>query len=107
MQIYQNIKKILENHEKRILHLETLIGKRKPTTTAQKRKKLTDHILGVRNMGFFSRPKTAPVVHKELQGIYHCELNRVEVALLRLQKRREFRKATKTINGKIYQAYVW
>ncbi len=107
MQITDSIRKILDDHEKRILHLETLVGKRKPTKTPKKQNKLTDHIIGLRDRGFFSRPKTAPEVHKELQGTYHCDLNRVAVALLRLQKRKEFRKATKAINGKIYQAYVW
>jgi hypothetical protein len=107
MQIDGSIKKILDDHEKRILHLETLIGKQKSPPAPKKRKKLTDHILDMRDKGFFSRPKTAPEVHKELQGIYHCEPDRVAMALLRLSTRKELRKATKKSAGKIYKAYVW
>ena len=107
MQIESSIKKILDEHEKRILQLEALVGKRKPAASPKKQKNLTDHILDIRNRGYFSRPKTAPEVHKELQSIYHCEPDRVVMALLRLATRKELRRATKKLGERKYKAYVW
>lgn len=106
-------KKILENHEERLAYLESIIGKAKTksgsTTTIHKNEKktLSDHIIALRDSGFFSRPETAVETHKKLQDNYHCDLNRVEVGLVRLAKRQLLRKASKVINGKKYQAYAW
>ncbi len=107
MQIEGSIKKILDDHEKRILHLESLIEKRKTATASKKQNNLTDHILAIRDKGFFNRPQTALEVHKELHGRYHCEPDRVAMALLRLATRKELRKAIKKIDEKKYKAYVW
>jgi len=102
------IKKILDDHEIRIKAIESIVGKHKKTRTIIKtRKGLPTYILELRDSGFFSQPKTAEETHKELQGKYHCETNRVSMALLRLAKKRELRKATKLINGQKYKAYVW
>ncbi len=68
---------------------------------------LSEHIIKLRNSGFFSRPRTAREVHGKLQGSYHCEIKRVGVALIRLQKARELRKTNKTENNKTNVAYVW
>lgn len=103
------IEQLLRDHEKRITRLESLCGKKK--TSAKKNNdvqmNLTDHILAARNGMYFSKPKTAEEIHKNLQGTYHCDLNRVAVALLRLADRRMLRRTTKAVNGKKYQAYVW
>ncbi len=68
---------------------------------------LPSHILALRDKGFFAKPKTAAEVHAELQATYHCEPNRVQMALLRLQRRKELRKASKTVERKVQVAYVW
>jgi hypothetical protein len=68
---------------------------------------LTDHILRLRDTGFFKQAKTAKDVHVKLQSQYFCELNRVMMALLRLQRRKLLRKATKMEGKKKQTAYVW
>jgi len=68
---------------------------------------LTDHILRLRDAGFFKQAKTAKDVHVKLQSQYFCELNRVMMALLRLQRRKLLRKATKMEGKKKQTAYVW
>ena len=64
-------------------------------------------ILKLRDKGFFKEPKTAIEVHSKLQPSYHCELNRVAMALLRLQRRKELRKSSKIFEEKRQVAYVW
>lgn len=101
------IKKILDEHEKRITTLESiLISKRVPTISKGK-KSLSDHIIDCRNKSFFSQAKTAEEVHEKIQQTYPCEFNRVAVCLLRLATRKELRKTTKVVNKKKYKAYVW
>ncbi|SRR5258706_1249237 len=70
---------------------------------------LPDHIMDLRdNKKFFGEPRTADEVHQELMSSnYHCERDRVYMALLRIAKRKELRKASKTINEKPLMAYVW
>ena len=68
---------------------------------------LPDRILDLRKAGFFKQQKTAQEVHAELQSTYPCDFNRVEVALLRLLKRKLLRITSKNINGKRLKAYVW
>jgi hypothetical protein len=68
---------------------------------------LPGHILNLRESGFFREPRTSAEVHAELQKNYSCLFNRVQMALLRLQRRRELRKATKKIDGQDQVAYVW
>jgi hypothetical protein len=70
-------------------------------------KNLPDWILRLRGEGFFEQPKTAKEVHEKLQSRYPCALNRVEVALLRLQKRKELRKTSKGTGKAEQVAYVW
>lgn len=103
-----DVKQVLHNHELRISQLESLLAKnKKPINSDQnQRKNLVDHIISLRDSEFFSQSKTSDEVYKKIQETYPCELNRVAVALLRLAKRRQLRKATKNINDKTYQAYV-
>lgn len=107
MESNRQMQKILYDHEKRISHLETLLSKPRTSKPVRDKRKLSDHVLELREKGFFSPPKTAEEVHKKLQEIYHCELNRVAVALLRLSKRKQLRRASKVVDKKTYQAYVW
>ena len=104
------VTKILADHERRLVKLESLLGK--PTSSKKpsrpgKRATLPQHILQLRDSGFFAQPRTADEVHKKLLPTYHCEQDRVAMALSRLASRRELRKATKTVNQRLYQAYVW
>jgi hypothetical protein len=67
---------------------------------------LPDHILKLRDTGFFNSAKTSSEVHARLQTKYPCEPDRVAMALLRLQRRRELRKASKVTGGRKQVAYV-
>ena len=107
MEAHDKVLKKLEGLEKRIVHLESLILDRRPHVVTSKRKTLRDHILSLRDEGFFSEPRTAQETHQEVQKSYPCELNRVEVVLYKLAQKRQLRKANKTINGKEYNAYAW
>jgi hypothetical protein len=69
--------------------------------------KLPDHILGLRDSGFMKQPKTGDEVHAKLQPSYHCDVNRVEGAMLRLHKRRLLRKTSKIVGNRKKVAYVW
>jgi hypothetical protein len=79
----------------------------KTASRSSQPKGLPGHILSLRSHGFFKEPRNPSEVHERLQTNYHCEFERVKVALLRLQKRRELRKATKNIEGHERVAYVW
>jgi len=70
-------------------------------------KTLPAWILKLRDEGQFKQPKTAREAHAKLQSYFPCDLNRVEVALLRLQKRKQLRKASKVVGDKKQVAYVW
>jgi hypothetical protein len=70
-------------------------------------KGLPAHILTLRESGFFREPRTAGEVHIKLSETYHCLLDRVQMALLRLQRRRELRKASKRVGDQDCAAYVW
>lgn len=78
-----------------------------PTAMSKKSSKLPDHILSLRDAGFMKQPKTGDEVHAKLQPIYHCDQNRVEVAMLRLHKKRLLRKTSKTVGKRNKVAYVW
>ena len=98
---------LIEDHEKRITRLESILSQRKTLAAPKDKQKLTGHITELRAKGFFAQPKTAGETHNKLKGTYHCELDRVAMALLRLAKRKQLRRATKIIDKKKYQAYVW
>jgi hypothetical protein len=67
-----------------------------------------DHIVSLREAGFFKEPKTAVEVHAKLQSSYHCDVNRVAVALLRVHKnKRALRKTSKIVGKRKQVAYVW
>jgi hypothetical protein len=68
---------------------------------------LPGHILALREGGFFREPRTPSEVHAKLLETYHCLLNRVQMALLRLLRRRELRKTIKKIGDQEVAAYVW
>jgi hypothetical protein len=97
---------ILKDHEKRISALELFIGSSKKQKIKAGKQSLSDHILELRDNGFFSQPKTAEETHTKLNPKYPCESNRVAMALLRLADGRQLRKTSKTISGKKYKAYA-
>ena len=70
-------------------------------------KSLSAHILKLRDQGFFKEPKTAHEVQVKLRPVYPCELDRVAMALLRLQRRKQLRKTSKMVGKKKQVAYVW
>lgn len=84
-------------------------AQKKPVATAAPSSpgSLPDHILHLRDTGFFRQPKTIDEVHVKLQSAYHCERDRVSMALLRLLKRKKLRKAFKMVNEEKQTAYVW
>src|SRR6266566_2602195 len=61
---------------------------------------LPERILGLREGGFFSKPKVSPEVFEEIKKKYYCQPDRVTMALIRLQKSQRLRKATKVHDGK-------
>ena len=103
----KDISRILADHEKRIASLEKRLDTGKKPKVNSDVKTLPEHIIELRDDGFFSQPKTAEETHSKLSMKYSCKLNRVAVALVRLAGKRQLRKASKTVNGKEYQAYVW
>lgn len=98
---------------KRLDHIEKAIfgtagvGLTKKTPKIYKKNTLPKLILQSRERGSFKQPKTPQEIHKKLQPIYSCDLNRVEVALLRLHEKRQLRKASKVVGRKKVTAYVW
>lgn len=68
---------------------------------------LGDHIIALRDNGFFKQPKTGQEVHAKLQSSYACEYDRVAMALLRLLKRKLLRVTSKSVGKKKLKAYVW
>ena len=73
----------------------------------KKRQSAFDLLIGLREEGFFKQARTAMDVHAKLQSHYSCALNRVAVALLRLQRRKLLRKTAKVIGKRKQTAYVW
>lgn len=110
METKEDIPKILADHERRLAKLESLLAKPiSPETTVRQKQlaSLPDRIIQLRESGFFVHPRTADDVHKKLSPTYHCQPDRVAMALLRLAKRKELRKAAKKLEERKYQAYVW
>lgn len=74
--------------------------------SVSKRRALPDYILELRDSGFLDLARTPTEVHAALKPKYPCDLDRVKVALLRLQRRRQLRKSSKTVGNKKMAAYV-
>jgi hypothetical protein len=68
---------------------------------------LPEHIIKLRDGGFFKEPRSAGEVHAKLQATYHCALDRVVMALLRVKNARKLRKTSKVVGKKKLIAYVW
>jgi hypothetical protein len=108
MTAQKSIDQRLENLEARVSKIESLLSPQaKPKSQTSKPITLSDHILTLRDKAFFAQPQTAGDVHAKLSEKYSCVVNRVAVALVRLSKTKQLRKASKSIDGKSYQAYVW
>jgi hypothetical protein len=76
-------------------------------TIATKPKGLPDHILALREAGFFREPRSSSEVHAKLMESYHCLPDRVQMALLRLYRRRDLRKTVKKDGDQEQSAYTW
>ena len=85
----------------------TFSEKRKIKPKAGGTKSLADHIFALRERNIFKKPLIPQEVHDKLETTYPCDLSRVKVELIRLQKRGQLRKASKSIKKKRYIAYVW
>jgi hypothetical protein len=68
---------------------------------------LPAHISKLKDQGFLKTPRTAVEVKEKLQPTYHCDIDRVAMALLRLHKRKQLRKTTKRVGARKHIAYVW
>lgn len=68
---------------------------------------LPERISHLRDSGFFAAPRTARGVQEKLASSYPCEVDRIAMALLRLNERKNLRKASKVVDGKKQVAYVW
>ena len=105
----KNLKQILS----RLKRLEIAVfgtaggGLIKKTPKTIKKNSLPKLIIQLRGQGFFKQPKTPLEVQKKLQPIYPCDPNRVEVALLRLHKKKQLRKTSRIVGGKKVLTYVW
>jgi hypothetical protein len=94
----------------RLSKLEAVVFQKKQSNKnvrKSKKNSLPDLILGLKESGFFSQPKTVKEVYEKLLSKYPCDVNRVQVALLRLKGRKLFRITNKIIGGKKVLAYVW
>jgi hypothetical protein len=80
---------------------------RRPAAKPASAKTLPAHILRLREGGLFKQAKTAKEVRQRLQAVYPCDLDRVAMVLLRLQRRKQLRKTSKKVGKKQQVAYVW
>ncbi len=105
----KDVNKKLEDHERRISILEKILGNDKKPKIKNNKQSLSEHIIKLRDDGFFSQSKTAEETRAKLSVKYPCELNRVEVALLRLagKKPTQLRITSKVVDKKKYKAYAW
>jgi hypothetical protein len=76
-------------------------------TAKVSRNTLPKRILELRTKEFFKVPRTAREAQEKLQSSYPCEVDRIAMALLRLNERKELRKASKVVDGKKQVAYAW
>ena len=68
---------------------------------------LPGHIINLRGHKAFKSPMTANEVQEKLQSTYACSVDRVAMALLRLQRKKMLRKTSKLVGKKKQVAYVW
>ncbi len=106
------MKNDLSNIIRRVEKLEKAVfasgGKKSPKTKLTGDKStLRSRVLDLRDANFFKQPKIASEVHTKLQATYSCDLNRVEVILLRISKKKLLRVTLKVVDGKKKKAYVW
>ena len=103
----KDVSKKLQDHERRISALEKILDNVKKPKIRGNKQSISDHIIELRDAGFFSQQKTAEETHTKLSGKYPCELNRVAVALVRLAGRKQLRVSSKVVGKKKYKAFVW
>lgn len=86
----KTIKQILKRLDRleKTVFLKTKKRSMREVSAPKRKSSLPHSILQLREQKFFKQPKTPLEVHKKLRPTYHCDLNRVEVALLRLNKKK-------------------
>jgi len=108
--VLQKIRTLLDEALKEVDRQPSRYKRTKPTKSAQKapvRNALPMHVLKLRDAGFFNPPKTYTETHSKLQPIYACDPNRVAVALVRLNDRKQLRKTSKIVGKRKLVAYGW
>lgn len=106
-------KKLIDQILARLDRIEKIVfdGQSKPRSEMRRSRSLSEglpaHILKLKDEQFFKEPKAISEVHSKLKGSYHCEPDRVAMALLRLQRRKQLRKSFKVIEKKKQVAYTW
>lgn len=103
----KDILKRLDRLEEAVFSAHAAAKKSAKRPTRPRDSALPAHISKLKDQGFFKSPKTAVEVRGKLQPTYHCDLDRVSMALLRLHKRRLLRKTTKLVGKRKQIAYVW
>src|SRR5260370_2200559 len=88
-------------------HRERAPRRQPSSTRSGSAHQLPNHILRLRDSGFFRPAKTALETHAKLESAYPCALNRVAVTLLRLQQRKLLRQTSKVIGKRKQVAYGW
>lgn len=107
-QINEQIFKRLEKLEKVVLIKGVKFNQGKKEFKTGGKTSLPNLILKLRNDNkFFSQSRSASEVHEKLLPIYSCKIDRVNMALKRLNERKELRITDKIIKGKKVLAYVW
>lgn len=106
----EELSKKVEDLENRINALE---GKKVSSTNTSKKisinkaKSLSDHILDLKESGFFKTSKTAEETFAELSKIYSCEKARVVTELIRISDKKQLRILWKEVKDKKMKGYVW
>ena len=95
----EEIKKILEDHEKRLKEIEKIVFSKKRKFFTQ-RKSILDHLLYLKSEGFFDQPKTLKeIVERLAQEGYHYPQQSLTEPLRRAVRQR--------VLGRIKQKGKW
>lgn len=102
-----NQEKINKEIFTRLSRLEAAISKKEKVAVEIGKASIADHIIVLRDKGVLGHPLTSQEIHKKLESIYPCSLDRVVTAVGRLSRRKQLRKTKKLVGKKKYDAYVW
>jgi len=101
----EEIRKTLDDHEKRISALEKLFGK-KPNLTLQPKKGTEVLLIEIKGEGFFNEGKTISEVHEMLNARGRIvKITDLPVYLLKLVRNETLKRAHKTVGKKRIWVY--